>query len=199
MSKANDADTSYWPAALHTTARSFARHIGTNESDCLFHRAASQVAAHPEHEALHDPRPHRCSAADGRDRGARVGAERHGAGDAVRLESHARFQTDLLLTDQGEPIDDRFESGRRRIGVDGELFDRLEFQVERELEAESPWRDIYGEVKTAASLAHEVRCSQFRVREFSVQGSGFRVRRLDRRCHATPNQNREPRTTNREP
>jgi phosphate-selective porin OprO and OprP len=106
------------------------------------------------------------------------------AGDAVRLEPHARFQTDLLLTDQGEPIDDRFEWGRRRIGLDGELFDRLEFQIERELEAESPWRDIYGDVKITPAL--RIRAGRFKV-PFSMEHttSGFALDFLQRSAAVT--------------
>ena len=106
------------------------------------------------------------------------------AGDAVRLEPHARFQTDLLLTDQGEPIDDRFEWGRRRIGLDGELFDRLEFQIERELEAESPWRDIYGDVKITPAL--RIRAGRFKV-PFSMEHttSGFALDFLERSAAVT--------------
>src|SRR5262245_9466145 len=58
------------------------------------------------------------------------------AGDAMRLEPHIRFQTDMLLRDQSEsidsardtPDDDRIDWPRRRIGLDGVLFKRVEFQ-----------------------------------------------------------------------
>jgi len=106
------------------------------------------------------------------------------AGDAVRLEPHARFQTDLLLTDQEEPVDDRFAWARRRIGLDGELFGRVEFQVERELEAESPWRDIYGDVKIAQAL--RIRAGRFKV-PFSMEHttSGFALDFLERSTAVT--------------
>jgi phosphate-selective porin OprO and OprP len=101
------------------------------------------------------------------------------AGDGVRLEPHARFQTDLLLTDQERPIDDRFDWARRRIGIDGELLDRVEFQIERELETESPWRDIYGDVKIVQAL--RIRAGRFKL-PFSLEHStsGFDLDFLER-------------------
>lgn len=101
------------------------------------------------------------------------------AGDGVRLEPHARFQTDLLLTDQERPIDDRFDWARRRIGIDGELLDRVEFQIERELETESPWRDIYGDVKIVQALRS--RAGRFKL-PFSLEHStsGFDLDFLER-------------------
>jgi phosphate-selective porin len=101
------------------------------------------------------------------------------AGDAVRLEPHIRFQTDVLLRDRSEPIDDRVDWPRRRIGIDGELFSRVEFQIERELEAETPWRDIYGDVKISRAL--RVRVGRFKV-PFSAEQttSGFELDFLER-------------------
>jgi Phosphate-selective porin O and P len=118
------------------------------------------------------------------DSGARWDDGAFRVGDAVRLEPHARFQTDVLLSDQRGPIDDRFDWPRRRIGIDGELFDRVEFQVERELEAESPWRDIYGDVKIAPAL--RIRAGRFKV-PFSMEQttSGFGLDFLERSVAVT--------------
>lgn len=37
------------------------------------------------------------------------------AGDYLRLDPHVRFQTDMLLRDESEAIDDRIDWPRRRI------------------------------------------------------------------------------------
>ena len=41
---------------------------------------------------------------------------------------------------------------RRRIGIAGELTDRLDFQVERELTGDDPWRDVYANYRLFESL-----------------------------------------------
>ena len=101
------------------------------------------------------------------------------AGDALRLEPHARFQTDMLLRDPDGSVDDRFDWPRRRIGLDGELFSRVEFQIERELEDDTPWRDIYGDVKISRAI--RVRAGRFKV-PFSTEQttSGFDLDFLER-------------------
>lgn len=83
------------------------------------------------------------------------------AGNAMRLDPHFRVQSDLLLTENTDPDDDRFDWARRRIGIDGVLFTRFEFQVERELQDDSPWRDIYGDVRL--SQAVRIRAGRFKV------------------------------------
>jgi len=106
------------------------------------------------------------------------------AGENVRLEPHVRFQSDLLLTDDVEPIDDRFDWARRRIGVDGVLFKRVEFQIERELDSTSPWRDIYGDVKISQAI--RVRAGRFKI-PFSMEHttSGFDLDFLERATAVT--------------
>ena len=101
------------------------------------------------------------------------------AGDALRLEPHIRFQTDMLLRDRSASIDDRFDWPRRRIGIDGVLFKRVDFQVERELEEETPWRDVYGDVTITKAL--RVRVGHFKV-PFSTEQttSGFDLDFLQR-------------------
>ena len=47
-------------------------------------------------------------------------------GDAVRLEPHARFQTDLWLRDRPNEPGDSVDWPRRRISIDGELFKVVE-------------------------------------------------------------------------
>ena len=107
------------------------------------------------------------------------------AGDAVRLEPHLRFQSDVLLTDETRPVDDRFDWARRRIGVDGVLFKRVEFQVERELvDSSSPWRDVYGDVRISQAI--HVRAGRFKI-PFSMEHttSGFDLDFLERATAVT--------------
>lgn len=101
------------------------------------------------------------------------------AGDAVRLEPHIRFQTDMLLRDPSESIDDRFDWPRHRVSLEGELFKRVEFQVERELERETPWRDVYGDITINRAL--RVRAGRFKI-PFSTEQtrSGFNLDFLER-------------------
>lgn len=68
-------------------------------------------------------------------------------GNHARIDFRARFQTDtrrsdaLLQTDDGE--ESTFDVARRRIGIDGTLGKFADFQVERELKNDDPWRDVY--------------------------------------------------------
>lgn len=63
----------------------------------------------------------------------------------LRVEFYARFQGEgrasQAAIERGNG--DGFDVGRRRIGVAGEIGNRLEFQVEGELEERAPWRDVY--------------------------------------------------------
>lgn len=100
-------------------------------------------------------------------------------GDAVRLDPHARFQTDLLLNNSAVEDDDAVDWPRRRISLDGQLFKIVEFQIERELEPETPWRDIYGDVKITRAI--RIRAGRFKV-PFSIEQttSGFDLDFLER-------------------
>ena len=101
------------------------------------------------------------------------------AGDTVRLEPHIRFQTDMLLRDQSAAVDDRIDWPRHRASIEGELFTRVEFQVERELERETAWRDVYGDIKINRAL--RVRAGRFKI-PFSTEQTtgGFNLDFLNR-------------------
>lgn len=68
-------------------------------------------------------------------------------GKALRIDFRARFQTDTRRSDA--PLtDDDLDAGtldlaRRRIGVEGQIGKYADFQIERELDDEEPWRDVY--------------------------------------------------------
>lgn len=91
-------------------------------------------------------------------------------GDSVRIEPKVRVQGDVLLWNDLTPIDDRFSWGSRRIGVDGELFGRVQFQVERAFQDDddddTAWRDIYADVRINRAL--QVRGGRFKL-PFSLE------------------------------
>jgi phosphate-selective porin len=87
-------------------------------------------------------------------------------GDQVRVDLHARVQADVSLRDEADSEGERFDWGNRRIGVDGVLFKRLEFQIERELAVEDPWRDVYADLRIHRAL--RVRAGHFKV-PFSME------------------------------
>jgi phosphate-selective porin OprO/OprP len=71
-------------------------------------------------------------------------------GRGTHLDFRARFSGDV--SDSEAPSDDPTETstvdlGKRRIGVSGEIVNAVEFQIEAELAADDPWRDVYGEYK----------------------------------------------------
>ena len=93
-------------------------------------------------------------------------------GEGSRIEMHARLQSDYLLRNEADPdassltFDDRLSLPRKRVGVEGELFNRVEFQVEGEVGDDQPWRDVYADVKVHRAL--RVRAGRFKV-PFSLE------------------------------
>lgn len=94
------------------------------------------------------------------------------AGDWLRLDFGAKVQGDKLNPGDDPADFDDLQLTRARIGVDGELFRRSQFSIERELTdsgdlkvnakaQKNPWRDLYGEVKFAD--AFQVRGGRFKV------------------------------------
>ena len=93
-------------------------------------------------------------------------------GEHGRLEIHARLQTDYLVRNEADPdaealaFEDRLSVARKRVGISGELYKRVEFQVEGELGDDQPWRDVYADLKIARAL--RVRAGHFKV-PFSLE------------------------------
>jgi phosphate-selective porin len=84
-------------------------------------------------------------------------------GDAVTIEGTVKLLGDFSRFD---PVIDQDDEDplwrRRRIGIKGELFNRITFEIERELgDDDNPWRDVYGNVKAHDLL--EVRGGKFRL------------------------------------
>ena len=93
-------------------------------------------------------------------------------GDTSRIEIKGRVQSDFLVRDEADPdteslgFDDRLSLTRKRIGIEGVLFDRVEFQVDGEVGDDNPWRDVYADVKIHRAL--RVRAGRFKV-PFSLE------------------------------
>jgi phosphate-selective porin len=82
-------------------------------------------------------------------------------GDAFRLDLHVKAKSDIGLRDERVGADTGFTWRNRRVSVDGELFDRVGFQVERELQGAEPWRDVYVDVRLHRAL--RVRAGRFKI------------------------------------
>jgi len=91
-------------------------------------------------------------------------------GDSVRLDPKVRLQGDVLLWNDLGPIDDRFSWGSRRLGVNGELFNRVQFQVERAFQDDddddTAWRDVFVDVRINRAL--QIRGGRFKL-PFSLE------------------------------
>jgi len=87
--------------------------------------------------------------------GVRVSWKQHPSfrvGSVFRIDLQAKFQEDIHSSYVGEPDLERAELHRNRLGVQGNLFKRIEYEVERELTEKeldagktpkSPWKDVY--------------------------------------------------------
>jgi phosphate-selective porin OprO and OprP len=64
-------------------------------------------------------------------------------GSTATLHFRARMQLDARASEASSGDADGFDLSRRRIGVEGEIGKWLEFQVEREIDSNTPWRDVY--------------------------------------------------------
>jgi phosphate-selective porin len=87
-------------------------------------------------------------------------------GNLARIDLHARVQADMSLQEEPGGAGDRFAWGNRRIGVDGVLFKRVEFQIEREFSGVEPWRDVFADVRLHRAL--RIRAGHFKV-PFSME------------------------------
>lgn len=84
-------------------------------------------------------------------------------GRSFSIELTAKVQGDVSRFDPVVNVDDEdFEWRRRRLGIRGELFNRIQFEVEREFgDQEEPWRDVYLNVRGTDLI--EVRAGKFKV------------------------------------
>src|SRR5687768_7258570 len=63
----------------------------------------------------------------------------------LRVEFRARVQGDGRASQAAieRRGGDRFDVGRRRIGVEARIADIIDIQIETEIEKTNPWRDVY--------------------------------------------------------
>ena len=65
-------------------------------------------------------------------------------GEFGRIDFRLKLQGDFRTFDPEQDADlDTFDLHRRRAGVEGVVFRRLEFEIERELREDGPWRDVF--------------------------------------------------------
>jgi phosphate-selective porin OprO and OprP len=66
-------------------------------------------------------------------------------GKRTHIDFRARVQSDALGADRslGDADDSSPDLARRRIGVAGDVENIVEFQIEREMGDDEPWRDVY--------------------------------------------------------
>src|SRR6476620_3433917 len=79
-----------------------------------------------------------------------------------RLDVDARGQSDFRTADQ-ELADEGgvYETALKRVGVAGRITNRVEFEIERELRKQNPWRNVFVNVRVAREL--EVRVGKFKM------------------------------------
>ncbi len=86
-------------------------------------------------------------------------------GGGSRIDFMARVQTDYLVKSDAEAegltSGDRLSVRRRRVGIEGELFNRIEFQVDGAIGASQPWRDVYADFRVHRAL--QIRGGRFKV------------------------------------
>jgi phosphate-selective porin OprO/OprP len=84
-------------------------------------------------------------------------------GKGTHIDFRARFQADRRASDA--PLSDQetadFDIARRRIGVEGEIKNIVEFQVERELISGDAWRDVFVNYKQFDAV--QVRGGKFKL------------------------------------
>lgn len=81
-------------------------------------------------------------------------------GPHVRLDIHTRLAGDWRAVDGGLNVD--YARWRmRRAGIEGEITDHLQFEIERDLHADGRWRDVF--VNWRTYRAFEVQAGRFKV------------------------------------
>jgi phosphate-selective porin len=79
-----------------------------------------------------------------------------------RLDVRAKLQGDFRTADQDLTEDGGlYETGAKRLGIEGRITDRLEFEIDHEFRRRNPWRNVFVNVRIAPAL--EVRAGKFKV------------------------------------
>jgi phosphate-selective porin OprO/OprP len=83
-------------------------------------------------------------------------------GDVARIDFRLKLQFDFRTFSPDQPEDDgTFVLHRRRAAIDGTLFKRVDFQIERELREGGPWRDVYANARLGNAL--EIQGGKFKM------------------------------------
>jgi phosphate-selective porin OprO/OprP len=86
-------------------------------------------------------------------------------GDAVRFNLIAKIQSDFhnLSADvrRDPDLDEGFDLTRRRIGIEGVFLKHFEFQIEREIRKDDPWRDVFVDFQYFSNA--QVRSGKFKL------------------------------------
>jgi len=83
-------------------------------------------------------------------------------GSALKLDFTARLDTDTRLATQAigmEAAD--FEFDHRRVGVEGALFKKVQFEISRDLGSDRAWRDVYINLRQTKTL--EFQAGRFKI------------------------------------
>ena len=79
-----------------------------------------------------------------------------------RLDLRVKLKGDFRTADQDlEDQGGRYETTLKRVALDGSITNRVDFQIERELQKNNPWRDVFVNVRIATPL--EVRAGKFKM------------------------------------
>jgi phosphate-selective porin OprO/OprP len=82
----------------------------------------------------------------------------------LKLDFHVKSQMDVrdFPSEPGTDSKDLFDLHRARVGIDGTMMKRFDYQIERELnDTTQPWRDVYVDARVVRAL--EVRAGQFKI------------------------------------
>jgi hypothetical protein len=83
-------------------------------------------------------------------------------GAVGHVDFRLRLQGDVRQpSDDGSLPPDRFDLRLRRVGTQGVVFRFLEFEIERELRRDDPWRDVFVNARAAPAL--QVKAGKFKL------------------------------------
>ena len=75
------------------------------------------------------------------------------AGDWLRVDFRARFQGDVRRSEAPMADEDPgLDIARRRVGIEGRIGQRFDYQVEYELGGAGEWKDVYLDYRRQRSL-----------------------------------------------